>query len=418
MSDEQRSAGPRRWRILVFGSTWVAYAGYYFCRVPYFNLKGRVEDGLGLDTLHLGTIGAVYHLAYTAGQFGTAALGPRLGPRLMLLTGIALTAAANWGFGLTDSFGAFVLLMVLNGLAQGTGWASCVGTLGEWTTRGERGTLMGFWSTCYQVGPAAAGLFVATVWTQVGWRGAFLASAWVLIAVWVVVWLFQRNRPADVGLELGDGDGEAPGDAGGGEWTRQLWVTVLLVGGFYFGVKFIRYALFSWTPYLFERNFGLSTDAAGYLSTAFAVAGVFGAIAAGLISDRLFAGRRAVVGFVMLVGMGLGTVLLATVGAASVVAFTASIAVVGFMLYGPDSLLTGAGAIDVGSRRTALAAAGVINGMGSAGQVLQELVVARAYQASEGDVAPVFATLVAASALALVCLAVVLLRNRRGHSAL
>jgi sugar phosphate permease len=39
---------------------------------------------------------------------------------------------------------------------------------------------------------------------------------------------------------------------------------------------------------------------------------------------------------------------------------------------GPDSLLSGACAMDVGSRRQAALAAGVINGFGSIGPILQE----------------------------------------------
>ncbi len=42
------------------------------------------------------------------------------------------------------------------------------------------------------------------------------------------------------------------------------------------------------------------------------------------------------------------------------------------MAMGPDSLLSGAGAMDVGSRRQAAVAAGVINGLGSIGPILQE----------------------------------------------
>ena len=48
-----------------------------------------------------------------------------------------------------------------------------------------------------------------------------------------------------------------------------------------------------------------------------------------------------------------------------------SIAVAGFMLFGPDSLLSGVGAIDVGSKEGALSAAGIITLPGiMTGQIL------------------------------------------------
>ena len=42
------------------------------------------------------------------------------------------------------------------------------------------------------------------------------------------------------------------------------------------------------------------------------------------------------------------------------------------MAMGPDALLSGAGAMDAGSRRQAAIAAGVINGVGSVGPIVQE----------------------------------------------
>tara|TARA_B100002003_G_C13813991_1_gene401071 strand:- start:11 stop:454 length:444 start_codon:yes stop_codon:yes gene_type:complete len=75
-------------------------------------------------------------------------------------------------------------------------------------------------------------------------------------------------------------------------WSSAIWANILLVGGFYFFVKFIRYALWSWTPFLLYRDYGLALDDAGYLLIAFDFAGAFGVIAAGFISDKYFSGRR------------------------------------------------------------------------------------------------------------------------------
>ena len=85
----------------------------------------------------------------------------------------------------------------------------------------------------------------------------------------------------------------------------------------------------------------------------------------------------------MLFGMVIGCVILYWAGTiAGSEAFTetmvlfacgAGLSMIGFMLFGPDSLLTGAGAMDLGSKKSALAAAGIINGMGSIGSMAQEL---------------------------------------------
>ena len=52
------------------------------------------------------------------------------------------------------------------------------------------------------------------------------------------------------------------------------------------------------------------------------------------------------------------------------------IGLIGFLTYGPDTLMTGAGAQDEGSQRGAATAAGIINGVGSMGQMLSGYIVA------------------------------------------
>jgi len=112
--------------------------------------------------------------------------------------------------------------------------------------------------------------------------------------------------------------------------------------------------------------------------------------------------------------MTAATALLIAFGGTSVTAFVVLLGVVGFFLYGPDALLSGAGAMDIGSRRAATFAAAVISGFGSMGPIVQEVIVPRVYDQKTSGMGPVFAILfVSAAAAAVFCL-VLVLRNRRG----
>ena len=407
------------WRARVFISTWFAYAGYYFCRKAFYVVKGPLSDELGINTEGLGEIGVAYLAAYALGQFVNGALGSRFGARVLLLVGMASSLGCNIVFGLSNGYGTLLAFMLVNGLAQSTGWPSVVGTLGHWTRRSERGTVMGLWGTCYQLGGVGASAWAAFWLGKSGWRTSFFAASSALLVAWILVLLFQRNRPADVGLAP-LGEDPQQGDAGEEQasirWPRSLVANIMLAGTVYLGVKFVRYALWSWAPYFLERNYGLTGESAGYLSTVFDVAGFLGVIAAGVASDRLTGGRRATVAFVMLIGLVCACAALYALGVGSLAWFAICLALVGFMLYGPDSLLSGAGAVDVGSPKTALAAAGIINGMGSVGAVVQEVVVSRLYAQSEGDVGAVFAVLLAAAATSVTAMSVILWRNRKGLS--
>jgi sugar phosphate permease len=49
--------------------------------------------------------------------------------------------------------------------------------------------------------------------------------------------------------------------------------------------------------------------------------------------------------------------------------------IVGFMLYGPDTLLCGAAAVEVAGNHNAIAVAGIVNGLGSIGPIFQEEII-------------------------------------------
>lgn len=394
----------RPWQVRIFAATWLAYAGYYFCRKPFYVAKADMGTALGFSSVELAHLGTAYLAAYAVGQFSSAWFGRQLGPRLLLVAGIAISIVSNFTFGIANGFGTLLLFLSLNGLAQGTGWPGCIGSLAFWFRREERGTVLGVWSTCYQVGSLVSTALAAYLLGRLGWRWSYFGGSLALLAIWAAVLALHPNRPEAVGLppleEEDDRSGPAAREPCGGlGWSRDVVVSVVIMGTIYFTIKFLRYTLWSWAPFFLRRNFGLEGDQAGYLSTVFEICGFAGVIVAGVVSDRVFHGRRAFLSFLMLTLMTASFVLMATLGSKSVFFFALGMGLAGFMLFGPDSLVSGVGAIDVGSRRGALAAAGIINGMGSVGPIVQEEIVGWMYKASGGALAPILGMLVGMAGL-------------------
>ncbi|MGK5089048.1 MFS transporter [Bdellovibrionota bacterium FG-2] len=416
------SSVQRNWRWRIFASTWLCYAGMYFCRKPFYITKAALSENLGFSASTLGTIGAAYLIAYTVGQFLSAALGEKAGQRILLLSGMALSIVSNLVFGFTNSTEAFIVFMAINGLAQATGWSGTVGVMANWFRRGERGTVMGFWATNFQVGGVLANALAAYALGAYGFRYSFFLGTIVLFGIWIFFFFNQADKPEDLGLpaiveEEGDlvASGSAQSSVASG-WTRAMITNVLLIGLVYFFMKFIRYALWSWAPFFLARNFHQDGGNAGYLSTVFDLFGILGVIVTGYLSDKVFKSRRAKVSLIMILVMVASCVLMYTVGRFSVFMFSACLGLVGFSLYGPDALLSGAGAMDVGSRRHATLAAGVINGLGSLGSVVQELAIGKMYDKTGGELGPVFMLLLGASACSAIVLGIVNWRNMKGRS--
>jgi sugar phosphate permease len=143
------------------------------------------------------------------------------------------------------------------------------------------------------------------------------------------------------------------------------------IGTAYFCLKLIRYSILFWLPFYLTKALGYSEERAGYLSVSFEVGGIIGAIVVGLVSDRFFPNRRRAVSSSFLFGLAAALLLYTRLAPLGPVANFLSMALIGFCLFGPDALVSGAMAQDLGGPLAAATAAGAINGMGSLGAILQ-----------------------------------------------
>jgi sugar phosphate permease len=148
---------------------------------------------------------------------------------------------------------------------------------------------------------------------------------------------------------------------------------VLTMGTSYFCVKFLRYALDSWLPSFLNVQ-GLDVASASYYSQIFDFAGLAGAILAGWLLDRLFKGNWALLCFVMALGAIGGYLSVIRVGT-NPISVAICFGLVGFMIYGPDTILAGAASVQVAGEKNGVAVAGIVNGIASIGPIVQEEVI-------------------------------------------
>lgn len=362
-----------RRRNLVWGTTWLAYATYYLGRKTFSSAKHALETAKLLDVTQLGYIDSGYLAAYALGQFLNGALGDRVGARRLVGFGLMASAALCFLFGSSSAALVLMGLFTLNGIAQATGWPGVTRAMTEWTTPQNRGTVMGFWSTCYQAGPLLAGPFAGMLIKAYGWRAAFQLPAAIMIGVGVLVLLLVRPGPTPAGAaEPSSAEAVAQGRAAQREVLRNrvLWS----YGASYFCIKFVRYALQLWLPYYLQKQLGYAADLASYVSAAFEAGGLVGVIAIGVMSDRRSLGRVGLSAGSLLV-LALALLACAKLVGASLWLNVALLALIGAFLFGPDSILCGAAAQDAGGRQATSMATGLVNGIGSVGALLVGLLV-------------------------------------------
>lgn len=379
----------RRYRMQLFTATWLSYAGFYFARKVYAVVKHPLKDQFGFDDVQVAWPWTIYLITYMLGQFVAVWLGRRVESRRVLAWGMCVAAGCNIVLGwLVDSEVASVFLwmcvtMGIHGLAQAMGWPHNVALFANWSRKSERGTLFGIWGSCYQVGSIAGKALAGFLLGWLGMAWSFFGSSIVLLAFTVYFVLYARERPESVGLSLGDEaepEEKAPAarDATSAReppLPEGFVASIVAMGLIYIGLRFVRYALDSWSVLIMGEQFGMDASVAAYWSTAFDWVGFLGIVVAGYWSDRIPGSRRTPVIFWMTAGCLVFTVAMWSVGLSSPMLFIGLLGLIGFTAMGPDSLLSGACAMEVGSRRQAVVAAGVINGFGSIGPILQEPVI-------------------------------------------
>lgn len=379
-----QSTDAGRWshyRFQIFVAAWILYSTYYFCRKNLSVVMPMMASTETYQTFDLANLVFVFSLAYSAGQFLSGLAADRFGARVIGTAGAMISAGCNAAMAVPGPHWVLLMLQVGNGIGQGCGWSSCLKILGRWFARGERGTVLAWWSTCYILGGFLATVFAtwsattSLIGSGLGWHRGFLFPAMVLAAGGSIFAWKSRNRPEEVSLPPVESPEQAA-EAGASWWIVARNPEVLILAGMYFFLKITRYSLLFWLPLYLVQRMHYSVEWAGYTSSLFELVGFLGALIAGYVSDRLLNGRRYPVGATMLFGLAAALLMHPVIAQLGPVAMAGSISLLGILIYGPDMLMSGAATVDAVPPDQVARALGVVNGIGSLGQLISAYVVA------------------------------------------
>ena len=359
-------ANDARSRRIALVVSWLAYATYYLGRKAFSVAKASIAREHGLSAGTLAWIDSGYLAAYALGQVPSGIAADRHGARRLLACGMLLSAAACAGMGLAGGATVLGMCFALNGMAQATGWPGTTKVVAQWTTPHQRGRVMGVWSTCYQVGGIASTALATWLLAHYGWRAVFHVPALALALAALGVTLVLPRPPAAL-----DPVPTPAQPAGAKDWHAVLRQPILYCyGACYFCIKLIRYSLLFWLPYYLHVAAGFDEVTSGYLSTGFEIGGTLGSVGLGMLSDRTSM-SRAELAALSLLGLAAALTAYAQLGSAPGPWHFACLALVGALLFGPDALISGAAAQDAAGSAAAGTAVGIVNGLGSAGALLQ-----------------------------------------------
>ncbi|KAL8064666.1 hypothetical protein ABFX02_01G106100 [Erythranthe guttata] len=363
---------------------------------PPFNGKDGTSKLGGIDLAFLG--------CYAIGMYGAGHLGDKLDLRIFLTTGMVCSGFFVGLFGMgyfwdIHAFWFFLLMQMLAGLFQATGWPSVVAVIGNWFGKRKRGLIMGIWNAHTSIGNITGSLLAASV-LQYGWGWSFILPGGFIILSGIMVFLFLAAYPEDVGFPIPNGDVAADEESqvskerllvnrenSVNRTSIGLLQACLIPGVIPFALclffaKLVAYTFLYWLPFYLSQTAiegqYMSVKSAGNLSTLFDVGGIIGGILAGYISDKLRARATTAASFMY---AAIPAILLyRKYGSISKVSNVVLMMIAGLLVNGPYALITTAVSADLGTHsslrgdsRALATVTAIIDGTGSVGAAIGPL---------------------------------------------
>lgn len=297
----------------------LTYTSFYMCRYNLSLVGSDIRKEFGFDAQEFGYILAAMFWAYAIGQFVNGLLTDHFGGKRALLIGAAGTIVLNIAFGAASFVGMlwlFILIRAMDGYMQAFGAPGMIKVNTAWFNRDERGRFAGIFGFMIQLGrfvinwliPALmAGMpFLIFTLPPLHWRWAFWVPSGVCAVMAVMMAIFTKNTPEEAGWKGVIHDDDPGKDEPAPPLREVLWKivgnkTVWIVAAAYFCTGVVRQGVDQWFPQYLEQVHNVSKTSSLFKTEGFLIAfvAVLGSLVAGYISDVFFKGRRAPVAAVL-----------------------------------------------------------------------------------------------------------------------
>lgn len=173
-----------------------------------------MRDGFELSYTQAGSLVSAFALSYGIGQLPAGWLADRIGPRYLLLAGISGVALAGILVGLSQSYPALIVFLVVMGIMGGGYHPSATPIISMTVPPEQRGRAVGIHLVGGSASHLVAPLLGVAIAGFLGWRGSFLVIAVPVLLLGVVVFIvFGRFTFADTPARVSPIGAAPVGDA-------------------------------------------------------------------------------------------------------------------------------------------------------------------------------------------------------------
>ncbi len=365
----------KKLRLQVFIGIFLGYAAYYFVRKNFSFAVKDLQDTLGYTKAELGFAMSAISIAYGLSKFLMGNVSDRSNARYFLATGLILSSLTMVFMGFssfaTSSITIMFILLFINGWVQGMGWPACGRIVVHWYSIKERGTTMSIWNLAHNVGGFLVGpLTILGVELFMDWEARLYFPGLVAILVALVSILLVRDTPQSCGLPpIEEYHNDYPKTYDKSQekefsardiffkyvFNNKLLWYIAIANAF---VYLVRNGIINWAPTYLQEAKHFTASEATWSASVYELAAIPGTILCGIMSDKLFKGRRAPVTIIYMILTFVAVFVYWITPGTSQWLVNTSLWTVGFLIYGPVMLI-GVQALDLVPKKAAGTAAGL-----------------------------------------------------------
>ncbi len=287
-----------RYRRFIF---WILAFGYilvYFHRLCPAVVAVDMMRDLHAGGALLGLLGSAYFYPYAIMQLPAGLLSDSWGPRRTITLFFTIAFAGSLLLGFAPSLFWAIVGRTLVGLGVSMLFVPTIKVLAEWFRIREFATMTAILMAMGGLGSLTAATPLALLSNWMGWRLSFVIVGILTLLVAILVWLFVRDRPADLGWPSpSEPSGPAPPPIGLAEGMKKVltcpgfWPVAIWF--FFDCAVFFSFGGLWGGPYLMQV-YGLSKAEAGQILSMIAIGMIVGSPLLSFLSNRVFQGRKPV----------------------------------------------------------------------------------------------------------------------------
>jgi predicted MFS family arabinose efflux permease len=269
---------------LVLGASLVSIGLAAYEIVPA-SVTPLIRESLGVGSTRAGfLVGIMFGTAVVASLPAGAVLDRTDSRRVMALAVLGLVVAGIWGWfaGRNGNYWSVIASRAVGGVAFVVVWNAGIDIVSQGASPENRATVVGVFTASGPIGFALGQSTGPIVAGRFGWPAIFIAYTGVALVGLTIFWPMSRG--------LGAARGETPSLSEFGTVLQSG--TVWRIGT----LGFLSYALYlfinSWGSSYLTGEIGLSLALSGALVAVFPAIGALSRVSSGVLSDRVFGGKR------------------------------------------------------------------------------------------------------------------------------